>query len=288
MRLGTKFLLILAGATFSVAPNAYSQEESRFNEPVYRISKNDAAGAAAGHPLDPALDMARQALSRIQSEVNDYTATIVKRERIGDELGDYEYISCKIRNRKVVDGQVVTPFSVYLTFLKPSSLKGREVLYFENQRDGNLLAHEGGLKGRLIPAIPLSPTSGLAMSGQRYPLTDIGVENLVTKLIERGERDKKIGPCEVTFRRGAKIGDRSCTVLQVTHAEKKPVYDFHIAQIFIDDEMQVPIRYAAYDWPEEQGAPPQVIEEYTYLNLKPNVGLEDKDFDPANEAYNFE
>lgn len=289
MRFSLKYILpVVAGLSYSLSSVGYSQEESRFSEPVFRISKNDSPTAPNVHPLDPALELARQSLQRIQAEVADYTATIVKRERIGDTLGEYEYMACKIRNRKVVDGQIVTPFSVYLTFLKPSSIKGREVLYVENQRDGNLLAHEGGLKGRFLPAIPLSPTSGLAMSGQRYPLTDIGVENLVVKLIERGERDKGNGPCQVSFRKNAKIGDRVCTVLEVQHAEKKPHYDFHKAQIFIDDELQLPIRYAAYDWPAEEGGNLEVIEEYTYLNLKPNVGLTDSDFDPANEDYNFE
>lgn len=281
-------LALTAGFSISLSSVAFAQEESKLTEPVFRISKNNGAGVAlAPHPLDPALELARTSLERIRSEVHDYTATIVKRERIGDELGEYEYMSCKVRNRKVVDGQVVQPFSVYLTFLKPAAIKGREVLYVENQREGNLLAHEGGLKGRFLPSIPLSPTSSLAMSGQRYPLTDIGVENLVVKLIERGERDRSNGPCEVKFRQNAKIGDRLCTVLEVRHNEKKPHYDFHVAQIFIDNELQMPIRYAAYDWPSEEGTQPEVIEEYTYLNLKPNVGLTDKDFDPENDAYNF-
>jgi hypothetical protein len=281
-------LAICAGLSLSFSSVSLAQEESKLTEPVFRLSKNNGAvPVVAPHPLDPALELARTSLQRIQAEVHDYTATIVKRERIGDSLGEYEYMAAKVRNRKVVDGQVVTPFSVYLTFLKPSAIKGREVLYVENQRDGNLLAHEGGLKGRLLPSIPLSPTSSLAMSGQRYPLTDIGVENLVVKLIERGERDRSNGPCEVKFRQNAKIGERLCTVLEVRHNEKKPHYDFHVAQIFIDNELQMPIRYAAYDWPIEEGAQPQVIEEYTYLNLKANVGLTDKDFDAENEDYNF-
>ena len=64
-------------------------------------------------------------------------------------------------------------------------------------------------------------------------------------------------------------------------------FDFHMAQIFIDKELNVPIRYAAYDFPIQAGGPLQVIEEYTYLNLKLNVGLTDKDFDHNNSDYSF-
>ena len=125
------------------------------------------------------------------------------------------------------------------------------------------------------------------MKGQRYPLSEIGIENLVIKLIERGTRDSKRGECEVEFRKGAKINGRTCTVIQVTHPVRRPYFDFHIAQIFIDYELNVPLRYAAYDWPKSPNAKPQIDEEYTYLNLKLNVGLDDSDFDVKNSDYNF-
>jgi hypothetical protein len=49
----------------------------------------------------------------------------------------------------------------------------------------------------------------------------------------------------------------------------------------------VPIRYAAWTWPEKAGEEPPLLEEYTYVDMKLNVGLTDKDFDPDNSAYNF-
>jgi hypothetical protein len=48
------------------------------------------------------------------------------------------------------------------------------------------------------------------------------------------------------------------------------------------------VRYAAYHWPQTQDDKiGPVIEEYTYLDLKINVGLTDADFDPENPNYNF-
>ncbi|MGH7927183.1 MAG: DUF1571 domain-containing protein, partial [Candidatus Binatia bacterium] len=89
------------------------------------------------------------------------------------------------------------------------------------------------------------------------------------------------------FFQGAKINGRICTLLEVRHPVPRPYFDFHIARVFIDDELNVPIRYAAYTWPQQEGAEPPVIEEYTYLDLKLNVGLTDADFDPDNSSYNF-
>jgi outer membrane lipoprotein-sorting protein len=54
----------------------------------------------------------------------------------------------------------------------------------------------------------------------------------------------------------------------------------------LDTERLIPLRYAAYLWPEKDGEP-VLEEEYTYLNVQLNVGLTDADFDPENENYHF-
>jgi hypothetical protein len=241
------------------------------------------------HRLDPALAVARDGLTSIRATINDYTATLVKRERIDGELLDYEYMAVKVRNHKEVDGKIATPFSVYMNFLKPAGVKGREVIYVEGRNENKLVAHEGGLSGRLLPTVWLAPTGVLAMRGQKYPITDMGIENLVLKLIERGDRDRAAGnkTVEVSFHQDAKINGRQCTLLQVKNHEPSPNLDFHLAQIFIDDELNVPVRYVAYDFPPKEGEPMPVIEEYTYLNIKLNVGLTDKDFDHENKEYKF-
>ena len=77
---------------------------------------------AKAHPLDPALQRAREGVVYIKQNVDDYTATIVKRERVGKELMPQQFMSAKIRNRKVKDGKVVVPFGVYLKFLEPESM----------------------------------------------------------------------------------------------------------------------------------------------------------------------
>ena len=106
-------------------------------------------------------------------------------------------------------------------------------------------------------------------------------------LIEKGERDRKYGECKVRLVDGAKVCDRVCTMLEVTHEEQKPQYDFHLARVFLDRELNMPIRYEAYGWPSQTGAAPPLLEEYTYMDVRVNVGLTDVDFDPENEKYNF-
>ncbi len=281
--------LVLALTVSAVnAADQSPRKRDNLSEPLMRVAKATAPNPTA-HPLDPALDLAREGLATIQATVNDYTCTVVKRERIDGELMDYQYMFVKVRNRKVENNRIVQPFSVYMYFLKPTDVKGRECIYVEGRNDGKLVAHEGGMAGRLLPTVWLRPTSMLAMRNQRYPITELGIENLVDKLIERGEMDRAAGNrgCEVTFSENAKINGRVCTLLQIKNPAPSPALDFHLAQIFVDDELNVPIRYAAYDFPTTPGGKPQVIEEYTYLNIKLNVGLTDKDFDHNNSDYNF-
>ncbi|MFP6574465.1 MAG: DUF1571 domain-containing protein [Pirellulaceae bacterium] len=282
-------------ALMYLIPAASGQERpanspDRFREPVFRVARppiSVAKKAPQGHPLDPAIAVAQQCLVNIQDNVKDYTCTLVKRERINGELGNYEYMFTKIRNPRIENGRVVSPLSAYMYFVKPAAVKGREVIYVAGRNKGKMCAHEGGTKGRLIPSIWLSPNGVIAMKGQRYPMSEIGIENLVVKLIERGNRDRKRRECEVEFRKGAKINGRNCTVIQITHPIRRPFFDFHIARIFIDNKLNVPIRYAAYDWPKSPNLKPEITEEYTYLDLKVNVGLNDMDFNVKNPDYNF-
>jgi hypothetical protein len=243
--------------------------------------------AGTTHPLDPALEMANESLKIIEKEFDDYTCRIIKQERIRGELQPQEFMDAKIRCRKVQDGKVTVPLSVYLKFVSPANVAGREVVWVERQNNNKLRAHEGGAAGRFLPSVWLDPDGTLAMRGQLHPIYDIGIENLVIKLIERGQKERKFGECQVEFVPGAKINGRVCTVLKVMHPTPRPHFEFYRAEIFIDDELKVPVRYAAYLWPAKPGDPEPVIEAYTYLNIKKNVGLTAADFDSQNPNYNF-
>lgn len=239
------------------------------------------------HPLDPAIKLAKQGQVRCNNDVKSYSATLVRRERVDGVLTTHEYIFTKVLNRQVRDGKQVTPFSCYMYFLKPSAVKGRELVYVEGQNEGKFCVHEGSGAKASLPDLWLDPNGALAMKGQRYPITLFGIQNLIDQMIERAVKDKKHGECTVQFRKGATINGRKCTLIQVVHPKRRPHFDFHVAQIFVDDEHKLPVRYAAYDWPTKAGARPALLEEYTYLNVELNPGHTEKDFSPTNETYNF-
>ena len=228
------------------------------------------------HPLMPAIRWAYAGL-QVMDRVQDYSATICKQERFNGKVGEAEYAFIKIRNK---------PFSVYMYFMEPASLRGQEVIYVEGQNDGKLLGHATGFR-KVFGTVPLEPTSPFAMRGQHYPITELGITNLLRRLIEVSEKDAKYGECEVNFYQGAKINNRICTCIQVVHPVPRRNFIYHMARIFVDDELNIPIRLEAYDWPDHRNTQPQLIEAYTYVNLKLNNGFTDADFDIRNPSYGF-
>ncbi len=235
--------------------------------------------AAPGeHPIDASLAIAHKVQEHLEKDVKDYTCIFVKNERVNGELIGPQQTLAKVRQK---------PLSVYFKFLKPVDVKGREVIYYPEKNGGKLVAREGSGLKRLLGAVWLQPTSPLAMAGQKYPISDVGMSFLVKRLIEVAEADRKYGEVEVKFYKNAKVNDRSCMVIQVTHPVPRNVFLFHLARVYIDDELQLPIHYEAYLWPEKPGEPPPLDESYSYLNLKLNVGLTDADFDYKNPKYGF-
>jgi len=208
------------------------------------------------HPLTPFLGWARSEVGNIE-KMRDYSAILVARERIGGELGDYQHMYIKVRH---------DPFSVYVYVLGPKEIRGREVTYVEGRTDNKRVGPDTGI--------------------HKLPITELGMLNLLRGLIEVGERDFKYGECTVKFYKNAKVNKRPCTCIEIVHPYPRRNFLFHVARIFVDDELNLPIRYESYDWPKEEGGRPQLAEEYTYVNVKLNNGLTDLDFDrKVREVY---
>jgi len=257
--------LILARVPWAEAKDATPPEPSPATE-----QKADSDEAA--NPLAPDIAEARQRLATMDKEIKDYCFTLVKRERVGDQLMDYEAIFTKIRHE---------PFSVYMYFLSPTAKKGQQVAYVAGRNNGNLIAQPVGLAGKLGP-YHLPPTGLLAMQGQRYPITEVGFLNLTRRLIEAGTDKSLIDGVEVKHYDNVKVKagsePRMTRMTEVIHPVKRPNDQYHVARIYIDKERNIPIRFESYDFPKTPGGKPELLEEYTYADVKLNNGYTDEDF----------
>ena len=247
-------------------------------------SPSAGTGMVANHPLDKAIALATDGLASMRASISDYSAILVKRERVNGVVSQPAYMRVKVRcPRETEAGN--SPFSVYMKFLKPRKSAGREVIWVDGKDDNKLCVHETGLIG--MKRFYLDPDGWLAMQDNRYPIYEVGLENLMVKLIEKATRDKSAGMCKVDYREGVELMKRQCSLIELQHDERKAPYDFYKAQVFIDKELNLPIRFASYDWPTAPGAEPQLIEEYTYAKIALNQGFTDLDFSPENPAYKY-
>lgn len=300
----------LAAAVVILATNALPAQQ-QLADPIYRVANDPAASnvgadnvaaapatppaqpAAADakqgfdlaqkpgeHPLAPVLRVVKECQNEMDRNVRDYTCTFVKQERIDGELAEKQFIMLKLMEN---------PFSVYMNFLKPYA--GREICYVAGQNDGKMVVLEAGFK-RMLGKMNLDPQGALARKGQKRPITDVGIRNLSVKLQKMWEAETKFAECEVTSNPEVKINDRTTTMIQVKHPIPRPDFKFHIARLFVDNELKVPIHFDAYLWPQQQGGnggneEPILEESYTYQNLKLNNGYTAREFDPNNNPEIF-
>ena len=282
---GKTMTVLVNEAEISNGENQALLEQKLLNPNIITNYFHEHPPETAEHPMDPAIEVARLGLNYSRDHIKDYTAVLHKQERIGSKLMPKEVIEIKIRHNSVATGMEQSPMSVYVKFLAPKAMAGREVVWQKHRNKDKLTVHEY-VFGRNVQ-LNLAPTGILAMRGNRYPMTEIGFETLVLRMIEKATRDRKYDECDVYINRLAKINSRNCTLIEISHPIEREHFEFHMAKIFIDDELNVPLRYAAYSWPKEKGGEPVLEEQYTFTDIRINVGLEDIDFDTKNTGYQF-
>jgi len=227
-----------------------------------------------GRAEDPAplLDEAMARLRAAQAayaEVRDYTTVLHREERVRGEMKEPEVIRLKFRK----------PFQVYLKWIGPLH-EGREVLYADGWNQNRLMAHEGGALGFIT--LSLDPNGSLALKSTRHPITDTGIGRLLEVVSESMDRALAAGELEISYARPNSVYGRPTRQIEgrLPPDPQKGYYAPRVVMDF-DLELQLPIRVAIYD------AEDRLLERYGYEDLRLNVGLSDRDFDPSNPDYHF-
>jgi hypothetical protein len=297
-RLCAALLLLAAGSTTRAADEDDPQARSRNDLPpriasrstdtshaatpavtVNRAASGSISGSAAGDSGEDPIAAAKQAIGDCKTKfgsVRDYTCIFFKRERIDGKLVSQHVMNMKSRT---------SPMSIYFKFQKPN--KGREAIYVAGRNSGRVLAHDVGIGKLIAGTMNLDPRGTMAMEECRHPITEAGIGALIDTVAKHWNAELKAGESQIAFDHTMRIGQHDCTMIESVHPLPHPNYLFHKVRLYIDHEHGLPIRFEAYDWPKKPGVEPELMEEYTYLDLKTNVGLSNRDFDPSNTAYSF-
>ena len=133
----------------------------------------------------------------------------------------------------------------------------------------------------------LEPTCRTGHGRESPSDLEAGIGALIETVARRWISELSPDESVVSFDSEMMIGGRPCLMIESIHPVRQPQFLFHKVRLFVDSELKLPIRFEAYDWPRHQGAVAELVEEYSYSNLKLNVGLGDEDFDAANRQYSF-
>jgi hypothetical protein len=282
--------LALAGAGARLAwaqgagPKDFAINEEPGRTARYRPFSPQPPGARSQHPLGRVLQYALDEQLYMRQTVRDFTCRLVKRERIDGILQDYQHIELRVREEVRVGNQVVKPQSIFMDYLGPRRVAGRKVLFVAGQNDGKMLVRNGGKHFDYV-VVKIDPYGPRALEESLVPITRSGFNHMLGQMIEVLQRDAQADASgkntRVEFLTRAKLNQRPCSVIRITHPENRGGLGFHVANVFIDDELHVPVRVDFSEWPNLASQPPPLVAEYTYTDLKLNVDLSDAAFDRA-------
>jgi hypothetical protein len=213
---------------------------------------------------------------KAMEEVKDYTAVFTKTELVNGRMVK-QTMDMKFRAK---------PFSVYFKY-RSGQGQGRQAIFVEGKFGNKLVVKEANGIGALAGRLTFDLNDRTVMAENRYPVTNVGIGNLLKTALTVWERESKLEAAEVDvqFFPNAKLGELPVEAVQLTH--RKPLRDvkYHMSRVYFDKETKLPVRAERYAWPRQNGEKPPLVEDYMYTNLKTNVNLTDAHFDPARYGF---
>ncbi|MBK9756318.1 MAG: DUF1571 domain-containing protein [Nannocystis sp.] len=227
----------------------------------------EAGGAGGGCGAAAGPKQLLGAMEAAYAGVKDYTATLLKQERVKGKLLPRETIQVKFRK----------PFSIYMKWTG-SEKAGQEVLYVRGRNDGQMRAHPGSFPD---VTVSLKPGSGLAMRGNRHPITEASLGDVLALMLRDLKRSEARPQDGVTL---TDLGEETRFGARVRCVEGRFPADGYYAprlRICVFVASKLLSRVQAWD------AGDRLVEDYEYRDLRVNVGLRDRDFAEDNPAYKF-
>ena len=221
----------------------------------------------AAHQMDEPLRLLGRAQQAFAA-VKDYSCTLVKQERIDGELTPVHVVTMMVRNQ---------PFSVYLKWHQPKACVGQEACYVAGANKGMMRAKSPGILGS-VGFISVDPNDPRARKSSNHVITESGIGNLMKRFHERWDSEKKFDRVAV------KVGEyeynkRRCIRAETAYTQQVAGASYYRSVVYFDKENSIPIRVELYDWPKAGSAPGgDLIEMYSYINLKLNAALPDATF----------
>ncbi|MBN1436774.1 MAG: DUF1571 domain-containing protein [Sedimentisphaerales bacterium] len=202
------------------------------------------------------------ALQKHTDNINDYTATFYKQERIQGRLKPVEVISIRFREN---------PFSLLMVW-RENAGPADKLLYVAGQNDGNMLVHPTGFFS-WISSVSRDPHHPDVTRNSLRTCDQFGFRNTINNMLDVYRQASRNGDLQITYVGPTTIDDRPCQVFE-RNLPNNGNYPYAKMVVAIDIEYVLPTSITCYDW---QG---RIVSQYIYKDLRFNTGLTSSDFTP--------
>ena len=227
-------------------------------------SVSDAAKPAES--LSAMLGDARTAYSKLR----DYSGTFTRQERINGTLSAEQIGEMKMRTH---------PLGVAVRFARPETVSGMEVAFSAVKRDEKVRYRKpGGATGRAGWQV-LDVDDARFLADNRHPVTEWGMGPIIELIASTTAREKTLNNPVELFSAEYQFANRNVTRYEILL--RRPHAARYAARmlVFIDKETKLPIRFEAYDEPKGGAMTGDLLEAYSFTDLKINTGLGENVFD---------
>jgi hypothetical protein len=157
----------------------------------------------------------------------------------------------------------------------PKALAGQEACYVEGRNGGKIRVKPNRGLVSLVGGVSLAVNDPRVMRDSRHQINEAGIGNLLEQFGRGWPEERRLNRTTVKLATYEYAG-RRCRGVETTHPPGNGHFRFSRSVLYFDLENGMPLRVENYDWPrtatDREG---ELLEAYSYLNLRTNVGLGD-------------
>jgi outer membrane lipoprotein-sorting protein len=213
--------------------------------------------AADTTEYDTVINKMNQAYANIQT----YSAYFIKRELIKDVGMVTEHIDLVFKK----------PFNVRLNY-REGPKKNLTVVYQEGKNDNMLRVKKSGIIMRFF-TFSLDPKGKMAMENNHHDITKIGLGSLIDIITDNFKRAQRYNEIRIINHGYNNFKNTPAYHYEaILPRDKDKGYYCHRIILYIDKNTYLPVKIQIIDWDNN------LYEDYTYLDIKINIELDDEIF----------
>jgi len=246
--------------------NDYVNKSSRVNYNDYsnynNYNKDDVYKHIVELSRSDHITLLKWSLQNYRKNVQDYSVTFHKQERIRGKLKPRQKISVWFKER---------PFSLLMKWRKNAGAVDK-LLYVKGSNDDKMIVHPTGIFS-WVKSVRREPRCEDARRASLKTCDQFGFNNIIRNLLEVYDKAQRQNDLQMNFLGESYVHGRRCISMERLLPSRKDYPNARLVMDF-DTEVLLPISMTSYDW---QG---KLISRYVFEDLKFNNGLSAANFTP--------